>query len=106
MPIDFFSKLLPNFLASKSSVGKKIKFNNTTYEVEELTERFFKDHDIDFALFSAGGNISKIFAPIAAKNNCIVIDNSSFFRMNNDVPLVVPEVNPDDIHPDRSDEPS
>jgi aspartate-semialdehyde dehydrogenase len=61
-------------------------------EVEELTENSFKDMDI--ALFSAGGGTSKIFAPFAAKDGCVVVDNSSAWRMDPQVPLVVPEVNP------------
>ena len=81
--------------ASKRSAGKKIKFKGEDLVVKELTEDFYKD--IDIALFSAGSGISKKFAPIAAKNNVIVIDNSSAFRMDEDVPLVVPEVNPEDV---------
>ncbi len=81
--------------ASSRSAGKKVKFNNKEYTIEELDERSF-DRDIDFALFSAGGGTSKKFAPIAAKNNVVVIDNSSAWRMDDEVPLVVPEVNPKD----------
>ena len=91
LPIDKFYAF-----ASKKSAGSKITFNGKEYEVEELTEQSF-NRDIDIALFSAGGETSRIYAPIAAKNGCIVIDNSSFFRMDKDVPLVVPEVNPEDI---------
>ncbi|MTI69756.1 MAG: aspartate-semialdehyde dehydrogenase [Firmicutes bacterium] len=82
--------------ASKRSAGKKVKFNNKEYEVEELTENSF-NKDIDIALFSAGGEISKKFAPIARDNGVIVVDNSSAWRMDKDIPLVVPEVNPEDI---------
>lgn len=82
--------------SSKRSAGKKIDFMGKEYTVEELTENSF-DRDIDVALFSAGGSISEKFAPIAAKNRVIVVDNSSFWRMNDEVPLVVPEVNPDDV---------
>ena len=64
--------------------------------MEELTENSF-DRDIDIALFSAGGDISKRFAPIAASKGVIVVDNSSAWRMDKDIPLVVPEVNPEDI---------
>ena len=66
------------------------------YDVEELTEKSF-DRGIDIALFSAGGSTSEKFAPIAASKGCIVIDNSSAWRMDPKVPLVVPEVNPQDI---------
>lgn len=82
-------------LASRRSVGKEFSYNGKQVFVEELTKDSFKD--IDIALFSAGGNISKEFAPIAAKDNCVVIDNSSYFRMEKEIPLVVPEVNPEDI---------
>lgn len=82
--------------ASAHSAGQTITFKGKEYIIEELTETSF-DRGIDIALFSAGGSISQKFAPIAAKNGCIVIDNSSAWRMNEDVPLVVPEVNPEDI---------
>ena len=83
------------FLTSKNSAGKPLIFQNREYIFEELTENSFDNCDI--ALFSAGGSISKIFAPIAAKTGCVVIDNSSYWRMDKNVPLVVPEVNPDDL---------
>jgi len=82
--------------ASKNSAGSKLKCKGIEYTVEELTEDSF-DGDIDIALFSAGGNISLKYSPIAAKNGVIVVDNSSAFRMDKDIPLVVPEVNPEDI---------
>lgn len=82
--------------ASKRSAGKKVSFKGKEYIVEELTESSF-DRGIDIALFSAGGETSKKFAPIASEKGCLVIDNSSAWRMNKDVPLVVPEVNPEDI---------
>ena len=82
-------------LASKRSAGRKLNFNGIAIEVEELTENSFKG--IDIALFSAGGSTSKKFAPIAAESGCIVVDNSSAWRMDPDVPLVVPEVNPQAI---------
>ncbi len=91
---DFPLKSL-KLLASKRSAGKTLKFKGETLKVEELTEDSFKGMDI--ALFSAGGARSHDFAPSAVKNNCIVVDNSSAFRMASDVPLVVPEVNPQDI---------
>mgnify|MGYP000923953492 CR=1 FL=1 len=84
------------FFASANSKGKVILFKGNEYLVEELTENSF-DKEIDIALFSAGGNISKKFAPIAKNKGIIVIDNSSAWRMDKDVPLVVPEVNPEDI---------
>lgn len=82
--------------ASAKSAGTEIKFKGKKYIVEELTEKSF-DRDIDIALFSAGGSVSEKFAPIAASNGVIVVDNSSQWRMDKNVPLVVPEVNPDDI---------
>lgn len=82
--------------ASKRSAGTTIKFNGKEYTVEELKEDSF-DRGIDIALFSAGGSTSEKFSPIAAKKGCIVIDNSSAWRMDKEVPLVVPEVNPEDI---------
>ncbi|KXG74620.1 aspartate-semialdehyde dehydrogenase [Thermotalea metallivorans] len=82
--------------ASAKSAGEKVTCKGIEYVVEELTEASF-DRDIDIALFSAGGDISKKFAPIAASKGVIVVDNSSAWRMEKDVPLVVPEVNPQDI---------
>lgn len=81
-------------LASSRSAGRKIIYEGKEYEIEEMTHDSF--NDVDIALFSAGGDRSKEFAPSAAKAGAVVIDNSSAFRMDNDVPLVVPEVNPDD----------
>jgi len=78
-------------LASERSAGKEISFNGNAVEVQPLTEKAFKH--VDIALFSAGGSISKEFAPIAVKQKTVVIDNSSAFRMDKKVPLVVPEVN-------------
>ena len=83
--------------ASKRSEGSLISFNGKQIVVEELKEDNIKDKIIHFALFSAGGNISLQYAPIFAKYNATVIDNSSAWRMNPEVPLVVPEVNPEDI---------
>ena len=82
-------------LASARSVGKTLTFRGKPVAVAELTKDSFKG--IDIALFSAGGAISKEFAPIAAKAGCVVIDNSSAFRMDESVPLVVTEVNASDI---------
>lgn len=84
------------FFASSKSAGTKISFLGKEYIVRELTENSF-DEGFDFAIFSAGGETSKKYSPIAASKGCIVVDNSSAFRMASDVPLVVPEVNPDDI---------
>ncbi len=80
------------FLASKRSVGRHLRFKGDLVAVEELTKDSFKGMDI--ALFSAGGAASKKYAPFAAKDGCIVVDNSSTWRMDPKVPLVVPEVNP------------
>lgn len=84
------------FFSSKRSAGTKIVFNGKEYTVEELTEESF-DRGIDIALFSAGGSISEKFAPIAVAKGCVVVDNSSFWRMQSDVPLIVPEVNAEEI---------
>jgi aspartate-semialdehyde dehydrogenase len=78
-------------LASSKSVGKTLKYKGQEIPVEELTEYSFKD--VEIGLFSPGGAISTKFAPIAAANGCVVIDNTAAFRMDPDVPLVVPEVN-------------
>lgn len=91
LPIDNFY-----LFASERSAGKKMMFDGKEYTVEQLKEDSF-DRGIDIALFSAGGDTSKKFAPIAAAKGCIVIDNSSAWRMDKEVPLVVPEVNPEDI---------
>ncbi|GAB6163399.1 aspartate-semialdehyde dehydrogenase [Desulfothermus naphthae] len=82
-------------LASSRSAGKKLEFKGKEIVVEELTPDSFDD--LDLALFSAGGSVSKEFAPIAAEKGCVVVDNSSAWRMDPEVPLVVPEVNPDDL---------
>ena len=83
--------------ASKKSAGSYLPFAGRDYEVLELTDTSFSEHKIDIALFSAGGDASRHFAPLAAEAGTIVIDNSSAWRMDEDVPLVVPEVNPEDI---------
>jgi aspartate-semialdehyde dehydrogenase len=82
-------------LASAKSAGKKIEWMNKEYVVEEVTEDSFDD--IDILLVAVGRNISKKFSPIAAAKGAVVVDNSSAYRMDDDVPLVVPEVNPDDV---------
>jgi len=79
------------FLASERSVGKTMKFRGQDYAVEELTETSFAG--VDIALFSIPKSMSRHFSPIAAKAGCVVVDNSNAFRMEPDVPLVVPEVN-------------
>lgn len=83
-------------MASAKSAGKTVTFKGKDYVVEELTEHSF-DKPIDIALFSAGGSISQKYAPIAAEHGVTVVDNSSAWRMDKDVPLVVPEVNASDI---------
>jgi len=82
-------------LASARSVGKKLKFKRQEIAVTELTKDSFAG--VDIALFSAGGSISKEYAPIAAQAGCVVVDNSSAFRQDDKVPLVVPEINADDV---------
>ena len=82
-------------LASERSIGKKLEFNGKLLPIQVLTEESFSG--VDIGLFSAGGSISQRFAPIAAASGCVVIDNTSAFRMEPDVPLVVPEVNPEAI---------
>ena len=83
--------------ASQKSAGKVIDFMGKPHVVIELTEENVKNKNIDIALFSAGGTVSKIFAPLFVNEGAVVIDNSSFWRMDEKVPLVVPEVNPDDV---------
>src|SRR3954469_18793099 len=83
-------------LASARSAGKQVTFAGKTYTVEELTHDSFKG--VQIAFFSAGGSISKEFAPSAVKAGAVVVDNTSAFRMKEGIPLVVPEVNPEQIH--------
>ncbi len=85
-------------LASARSVGQTLTFKENPVTVEELSENSFAG--VDIALFSAGASVSRQFAPFAVKSGCIVIDNSSAFRMEPDTPLVVPEVNPEAIGSD------
>ena len=82
--------------ASKRSAGNKVSFMGKEYTIRELKEDSF-DEGFDFAIFSAGGDTSKKFSPIAASKGCIVVDNSSAFRMDDTVPLIVPEVNSEEI---------
>jgi len=94
--IDFpLNKLVP--LASARSIGKSVEFNGKSIPIQELTNDIFKDEEIEIALFSAGGSVTAEFAPDAVKAGSVVIDNTSHFRMDEHVPLVVPEVNPEDI---------
>ncbi|MBQ6820022.1 MAG: aspartate-semialdehyde dehydrogenase [Clostridium sp.] len=83
--------------ASKRSAGSKLSFKGKDYLVEETVEENIKNKQIDFALFSAGGDTSLKYSPIFSSYGAIVIDNSSAFRMDKNVPLVVPEVNPEDV---------
>lgn len=83
------------FLASERSAGKEVEYYGMKYKVEAVCEEAFEN--VDIALFSAGGERSKKWAPIAASKGAVVIDNSSAFRMDPEVPLVVPEVNPEDV---------
>ncbi len=89
------ASILP--LASANSAGETIECCGKSYTIEELTETVFDGRDIDIAFFSAGGSISAHYAPFAVEAGAVVIDNTSHFRMDPDVPLVVPEVNPEDI---------
>jgi aspartate-semialdehyde dehydrogenase len=94
--IDFpLAKLVP--LASSRSAGNTVDFGGNELVIKELTETIFDEEQIDIALFSAGGSVSAKYAPFAAAAGAVVIDNTSHFRMDEDVPLVVPEVNPEDI---------
>jgi aspartate-semialdehyde dehydrogenase len=88
-------ELLP--LASAKSAGNVIEFQGKEHKIEELTEEVFVGRNIDIAFFSAGGSISAKYAKYAVESGAVVIDNTSHFRMIDDVPLVVPEVNPEDI---------
>lgn len=83
--------------ASARSAGTTVPFMGTQYTIRELTETAFDDLHIDIALFSAGAGTSKKFAPIVARSGAVVIDNSSCWRMDPEIPLVVPEVNPEAI---------
>ena len=89
------NKLIP--LASARSAGSKIEYMNKEITVLELTETVFEENDVEIAFFSAGGSVSEKFAKFAVEAGAVVIDNTSHFRMDPKVPLVVPEVNPEDI---------
>ena len=91
-----FLNVTYTLFSSKNSAGKKVKFLGENYVFCELSESSFNTH-FDYAIFCAGGDISKKYIPIAVSKECIVIDNSSVFRMDPNVPLVIPEVNPEQI---------
>jgi len=94
--IDFpINNLVP--LASERSAGIEIEFNGEKLIIKELTDDIFEEENIQIALFSAGGSVSARFAPAAVQAGAVVIDNTSHFRMDENIPLVVPEVNPEDI---------
>ena len=94
--VDFpIAKLVP--MASARSAGGTIEYKGEEVTVKELTETIFEEEEIDIALFSAGGSVSAHYAPFAAEAGAVVVDNTSHFRMDPEVPLVVPEVNPEDI---------
>ena len=92
-----FENCTYTLFASSKSAGEKIQFLGKNYIVCELKENSF-DSGFDYAIFCAGGKVSKEFIPIAVKKGCIVIDNSSTYRMDDEVPLVIPEVNPEDVY--------
>lgn len=91
-----FKNCTYTLFSSKKSAGTKVKFLGQNYIIQELNEKSFETK-FDYAIFCAGGAVSEKFVPIAASTGCIVIDNSSVFRMNPNVPLVIPEVNPEKI---------
>ncbi|MCI7447934.1 aspartate-semialdehyde dehydrogenase [Campylobacter sp.] len=84
-------------LGSARSAGLEIEFKGKKYKVKELNESTFSEHEVDIAFFSAGGSVSEKYAKFAAESGAVVIDNTSHFRLQPDVPLVVPECNPDDV---------
>jgi len=89
------NKLVP--LASSRSAGKTVEYAGRDVVIKELTDTVFEEEDVEIALFSAGGSVSAQFAPSAVRAGAVVIDNTSHFRMDEHIPLVVPEVNPEDI---------
>lgn len=94
--VDFpINNIVP--LASARSAGKTVEFAGKEIVIKELTDTVFEEEDVEIALFSAGGSVSAQFAPSAVRAGAVVIDNTSHFRMEQDIPLVVPEVNPEDI---------
>ena len=95
-----FPNCIYTIFSSSKSAGTKLNFLGQTYIVCELKENSF-DSNFDYAIFCAGGEISKKYAPIAVSKGCVVIDNSSVFRMNPEVPLIVPEVNSEKIYENK-----
>lgn len=94
--LDFpVESILP--LASAKSLGSEVQFQGKFYKVKELTQNVFKENPIDIAFFSAGASVSEKYTKFAVEAGALVIDNTSYFRMEKDVPLVVPECNPEDI---------
>ncbi len=94
--VDFpINKLVP--MSSARSAGTEIEFKGEKIKAKELTETIFEEEEIEIALFSAGGSVSAHYAPFAVEAGAVVVDNTSHFRMDPEVPLVVPEVNPEDI---------
>ena len=94
--VDFpIAKLVP--MSSARSAGTEIEFKGEKLKAKELTETIFEEEEIEIALFSAGGSVSAHYAPFAVEAGAVVVDNTSHFRMDPEVPLVVPEVNPEDI---------
>lgn len=91
-----FLNVTYTLFSSKNSAGEKVKFLGENYVFCELSESSFNTH-FDYAIFCAGGDISKKYIPIAVSKGCVVIDNSSVFRMSSNVPLVIPEVNSEEI---------
>ena len=91
-----FSNASYTLFSSNKSANSKIEFQGITYIIQELKDSSF-DSKFDYAIFCAGSEVSKKYIPIAVKTGCIVIDNSSIYRMEHNVPLVVPEVNPEKI---------
>ena len=89
------NKLIP--LASSRSAGKTVMYAGREVVIKELTDTVFEEEDVEIALFSAGGSVSAQFASAAVRAGAVVIDNTSHFRMDENIPLVVPEVNPEDI---------
>ena len=86
-----------HLLASVRSAGKKIKYNGVDIEIAELSKNWIQNNKVDIVLMSAGGGVSKLFSPLFAEREMYVIDNSSAWRMDPDVPLVVPEINPETL---------
>ena len=89
------SRIVP--LASERSVGKEVEFMSQNHKILQTTHDVFAKEGVEIAFFSAGGSVSAEYAPSAAQAGAVVIDNTSHFRMDKDIPLVVPEVNPQDI---------